>query len=235
MPDLTEQPVVFVHGAGKAGVDAWPRQAEVAGAEWHFLPRVGVADDAGRDADRVLDWLRARGGGHVVAHSYGANAAWLAAQLDPVLVLSLSLLEPACFDLARGKPAVEEHVAAMTPVFAVADDPSVTARDFSRRFADGMGTEPPDLPDDQLAVVVTRLRALRPPWGLGLEPLPHLASRTLVVTGGWSALYEETAESLAACGARHLMLDDAGHRVQDAPGATRALQAHWVSRTGPRP
>ncbi|MCW2835148.1 MAG: aminoglycoside phosphotransferase family protein [Nocardioides sp.] len=29
------------------------------------------------------------------------------------------LLEPACFDLARGMPAVEEHVSAMTPVFAV--------------------------------------------------------------------------------------------------------------------
>jgi transcriptional regulator GlxA family with amidase domain len=40
-------------------------------------------------------------------------------------------------------PAVEEHIATMTPVFAAADDPSVSTREFSRRFAAVMGTSPP--------------------------------------------------------------------------------------------
>lgn len=220
--------VVFVHGAGAAGVDAWPRQAAEAGAGWRFLPRDGVADDAGRDARRVLDWLRATGGGHVVAHSYGANAALLAAQLEPSLVRTLALLEPACFDLARGMPAVEEHISAMTPVLAVADDPTVSAREFSQRFAAAMGMEAPDLPDEELEARVGRLRALSPPWGVGLRPGQALPARTLVVTGGSDPLYEETATALVAVGAQHLTLDGAGHRVQDAPHATAVLLAHWA-------
>jgi pimeloyl-ACP methyl ester carboxylesterase len=210
-----------------AGAEAWPHQAAVAEAGWFFMPRAGAADNAGRDARRVLDWLRAAGGGHVVAHSYGANAAVLAAQLEPSLVRSLALLEPTCFDLARGRPAVEEHIAAMAPVFAVADDSSVSARDFSRRFAAGMGVEPPDLRDDELEVRVSRLRALLPPWGIGLQPHRGLSARTLVITGGWSPLYEETAKSLDASGARHLILAGAGHRIQDDPQATQLLREHW--------
>jgi len=205
--------VVFVHGAGLAGVDAWPRQVAEAGAGWRFLPRNGVADDAATDARLVLDWLRPAGGGHVVAHSYGANAALLAAQLEPSLVRSLALLEPACFDLARGMPAVEEHISALRPVLAVAA---------------AMGTEPADLPDGELEARVGRLRALSPPWGVGLRPDQVLPTRTLVVTGGSNPLYEETARALVAAGAQHLTLEGAGHRVQDHPQCTRAVREHWT-------
>ncbi|MEU2199713.1 alpha/beta hydrolase [Isoptericola sp. NPDC019482] len=214
-------------GSGSAGADAWPEQASVAEPGWAFLAREGVADDPVRDARRVLDLLREVGGGHVVAHSYGANAALLAAQREPTLVTSLALLEPACFDLARGRPAVEEHIAAMTPVFAVADDPSVSPREFSRRFAAASGTRPPDLPDDVLEQRVARLRALRPPWGLDLDPSVPIPGRTLVVTGGSSALYEQTAEALVGAGARHVVLAGAGHRVQDVARATEVLREHW--------
>jgi len=111
-------PVVFVHGAGGAGVDAWPLQAAAPEAGWHFLPRHPEGDDAGRDSRRVVDLLASSGGGHLVAHSYGANAALLAAQARPGLVRSLALPEPACLDLARGIPAVEEHVPDLGPVFS---------------------------------------------------------------------------------------------------------------------
>lgn len=220
--------VVFVHGAGRAGADAWPHQAAAAEDGWLFLPREGVADDALRDAGRVLDALRARGGAHVVASSYGANAALLAAQHEPGAVRSLTLLEPACFDLARGRPAVEEHVAAMTPVFAVAGDASVPDREFSRLFAAAMGAEPPDLPADELRSAVERLRALRPPWGLGLRPGLRLPVRTLVVTGGRRPLYEQTAGAMVLLGARHVILEGAGHNVQDDPRVSAVLQEHWV-------
>lgn len=218
---------VFVHGSGRAGADAWPSQAAVAEPGWWFLPRDAAGDDAGRDARRVLDRLRERGAGHVVAQSYGGNAAVLAAQLAPDLVRSLTLLEPACFDLARGRPAVEEHVAALTPVFEVADDPSVSAREFSQRFATAMGTEPPDVPDAELRVLVERLRALRPPWGTGLRVDVGLPVRTLVVTGGWSDLYDQTADALVALGAQRVTLDGAGHRVQEHPRATEVIRRHW--------
>jgi hypothetical protein len=115
----------------------------------------------------------------------------------------------------------------MTPVLAVADDPSVLAREFSRRFAAVAMTEPPDLPDEQLLDHVSRLRALSPPWGTGLHRTEELPARTLVVTGGWSPLYKETAASMVGLGARHVTLDGAGHRVQDDPRLTELLRSHW--------
>lgn len=223
--------VVFVHGAGSAGADAWPNQTAQAGEDWQFLGRHSSGDDARRDAARVLGLLRVAGGGHVVAHSYGANAAVLAAQREPSLVRSLTLLEPACFDLARGCPAVEDHIAAMTPVFAVSDDPSVSTRDFSRRFAAGMGFEPPDVSDEELTVRVGRLRALLPPWGIGLE-VADLPVPTMVVTGGWSDLYEEAASALVRLGARHAVVEGARHRVQDVPETDRLLREHWRVGSG---
>jgi hypothetical protein len=125
-------------------------------------------------------------------------------------------------------PAVEEHIAAMAPVFEVATDPSVSTREFSRRFAAGMGFAPPDLPDDVLEERVARLRALRTPWGMGLRSERGLPARTLVITGGWSPLYEETAAALAAEGARHLTVEGAGHRIQDTGQATEMLRHHWL-------
>ncbi len=227
MAAMSGQSVVFVHGAGGAGPDAWPLQARAAPNGWFFLPRIGPADDVGRDAGRILDQLRVAEGGHVVAHSYGANTAVMAAQLEPSLVWSLALLEPACFDLARGMPAVESHIAAMTPVFEAADDPLVSTRKFSARFAAAMGAEPPHVPDHLLEAPVARLRAMRPPWGHGLESEHALPVRTLVLTSGRTAMYEEAARALEAQGARHLILDAARHRIQDHPQVPKALRDFW--------
>lgn len=222
--------VVFVHGAGISGPAAWPQQAaQAAQAEgpWVFLSRDVDGDDVAKDALRILDELRPVGGGHVVAHSYGANAALLAARAEATLVRSLTLFEPACFDLARGMPAVEEHIALMDPVFEVADDPSVSAAEFSRRFSAAMGTQPPDVPADELDARVRRLRALRPPWGRGLRTDTVASVRTLVVTGGSTPLYEETAHALVGAGARHHVIAGAGHRPQDAAEATPVLRTFW--------
>ncbi len=219
--------VVFIHGAGKDGASAWPKQVAQADPGWSFLPRGVEGDDAARDALRILADADASDGAHVVAHSYGANAAVLAAQTDPAVIRSLVLFEPACFDLARGMSEVEAHIAAMTPVFDCAGDPAVSTREFSALFAAGMGTEPPNLPEDVLEAQVGKLRALRPPWGLGLEPAVGLPVPTLVLTGGWSPLYEQTAQALVELGAQHQRLTGAGHRVQDAPTATEVLRDFW--------
>lgn len=219
---------VFVHGAGKSGTSAWPLQAEDAEVGWHFLDRGPGGDSAARDARRILDMLSSTGGGHLVAHSYGANAAILASQREPGLVLSLALLEPASFDLARGRPAVEAHVCDMTPVFDVAHDPSVSMREFSLRFAAAMGFEPDPSWSAEDEVRVGRLRDLQPPWGVGLRPEAGLPVRTLVLTGGSRALYEDTAQSLGVLGATHRIVDGAGHRVQDHPLTTGVLREFWA-------
>lgn len=115
----------------------------------------------------------------------------------------------------------------MTPVFAVANDTSVSVHDFSRLFAAGMGAEPPDLPDEALQASVSRLRALHPLWGVGLRPKPNLPARTLVITAGWSPLYEETAHALVASCARHLIIEGPGHRLQDDRQVMQVLREHW--------
>jgi len=132
---VTSMTVVFLHGAGRAGADGWPLQAARRERNWVFIDRTPDGDHAERDAERILSELRPGVPGHVVATSYGGNAAVIAAQRNPELVSSLVLFEPACFDLARGKPAVEEHIAAMDPVYAVADDTGVSVQEFALRFA----------------------------------------------------------------------------------------------------
>lgn len=223
--------VTFFHGAGKAGASAWPRQVAEAEQGWVFLERLPTGDDPENDASRIVMLLADAGGGHVVAHSYGAMAALLAAGHEPELVRSLALLEPACFDLARGCPAVEEHIATMTPVFAAAADEAVTWREFSALFAAAMGTEVPDLPDTVLEAQVTRLRTLTPPWGTGLTAMKDLPVPTLVVTGGWSELYEQTAAALADYGAQREVVAGSGHRVQDAAVTNGLLRDFWQAIT----
>lgn len=222
-------PVVFVHGVGRAAADAWPLQASDAPENWMFLRRRSISDSPEEDAQRILELLGSSGSGHLVAHSYGAIAAILVARQRPEWVETLTLIEPACFDLARGCPAVEEHIAAMEPVFAVRDDPTVSSREFSRRFAQAMGTQPPDLPDDVLEERVGRLRATPQPWGTSLAAQSDLPARTVVLTGGWSDLYEEVAESLVQRGAVHEQLTGYGHRVQDHPDATALMAQHWTA------
>jgi pimeloyl-ACP methyl ester carboxylesterase len=226
--------VVYVHGAGRAGTDGWPLQAAQREPSWVFLERAPSGDHAARDAERILDELRATGPGQVVATSYGANAAVIAAQRCPELVRSLALFEPACFDFARGKPAVEVHIAAMDPVYAVADDPDVPTREFSVRFASAMGTEPPDLPDDELEEVVVRLRRLRPPWHTGISRDVGIPVPTLVITGGWSALYDQTAEAMVALGVERAELPGAGHTAHKDPRASTLLRRFWA-RVGAPP
>jgi pimeloyl-ACP methyl ester carboxylesterase len=223
---------VFMHGAGRAGPSAWPGQSAQERSDWVFLDRAPDGDQPRADAVRILDALG--DGGHLVAASYGALAAMLGAELDPGLVFSLVLCEPACFSVARGCPAVEAHVAALAPVFAVAGDRSVSAAEFSGRFAAGMGTPPPDLPPDVLAVTVARLRSTVPPWEVVVSELVPSHVPTLVLTGSSDPTYDEVAMSLVALGARHVALDGAGHRPQDRADGVAAITEFW-SQLGGRP
>lgn len=213
---------VFMHGSGAAGVDGWPIQVAAADPQWRFLSRHPDGDLADRDARRIIDVIAESGSpGNVVASSYGGNAAVIALQRRPDLIAGLVLAEPATFDLARGRDAVEEHIAAMMPAAIAARDPSRSDRDWSDLFASGFGWEPLD--DDQLAVMAPRMRALPPPWSTGIDASRGLPCRCLVVTGESGPLFEETAQALSSLGASRLVFPGAGHRVQDDPGFNRAV------------
>lgn len=212
---------VFIHGRGRSGPQAWPLVAQLERPDHVFLERSGSADQPERDADRAVDALGGRG--HLVGFSYGAVTAMLAAQRRPDLVRSLVLIEPACYDVARGGRGVEQHISAMAPVFAVADDPEVDGTEFLARFAAGMGSHPPDLDSGTCEAVASRIRATPAPWEVGLrDDTPRLVP-TLVITGEAAPMYQEVAAALEAKGATHLAVVGAGHRPQDTDEGVRAI------------
>lgn len=222
--------VVLVAGSGRSGASAWPGQVtavELRPWSCTFLDLTGLSGpDEQRDA--VLGALSEAG--HVVAHSVGAVAALRAAERAPDVVRSLVLLEPAAFSAARGGPRVEEHVATMSAVFAEAGDPRVRDGQFAVRFLTALGAPGAaiaDPGDPSLRSLGRRLRRSTPPWEVPLDATTPARVPTLVVSGGWSALYEEVAESLAGSGARRLVLAGYGHRVQDHPDLNAALAQFW--------
>jgi len=231
VPDGSVTTTVFVHGSGLGGADGWPVQVAAAEPTWQFMSRHPDGDLAERDASRIIELLADCGGaGNVVASSYGGNAAVLALQRRPDLVAALVLAEPATFDLARGAPAVEEHITAMQPAALAAGDPAVSDREWSDLFAAGFGREPLD--DEQLAVLAPRMRPLPPPWSTGIDASRGLPGRCLVVTGGSGPLFEQTAEALERLGASRLVLPGAGHRVQDDPAFNAALTEFVAGSAG---
>lgn len=227
--------VVFVHGSGRSGASAWPVQAadvDLRGRRCRFLDLAGLNEpDEQRDA--VVRELGQAA--HVVAHADGAVAAMRAAEAAPGVVRSLVLLEPAAFAAARGGPHVEEHVRRVSAVLADAADPRVRDGALAARFLTALGAPGAALADPgdpALRSMGRRLRRQVPPWQVPVDPRVVARVPTLVVTGGWSPLYEEVAAALVAAGARHEVRPGYGHRVQDDLGLDARLLIHWDAAEG---
>ena len=225
--------VVFVHGAGRAGADAWPSQRSgddlgelVFVTRFGFSPdEDGQATDFAEDRRRVIDAIAE--GAHLVAHSYGAVAALMAAGTALERVRSIALFEPACFSLGRGRAPIEAHVAAMSAAFG---DDTLSDEQFFATFLRSVGIEPPTGPlSDTARDSVRRLRIQRGPWEARLEPATISAVPTLVVTSGESELSEATADALEHLGAQRAVLPASGHRPQDDPSANELLRRFWES------
>lgn len=220
-------PVVFIHGAGRAGPSAWPGQRHLASdRECLFLERLLV----GHDPETVVADLAKRfdSAVHVVAHSYGGITAMLMAATRPDLVASLTLVEPAALALSAAAPSTAAHIAALTPVFERAGDPTVSAREFATLFAKANGTPVPDVPDDVLENLTGQLRALRPPWSFPVDAKVVNGIPTLVLIGNDVGMYAEVAEVLRGEGAIVHVFAGAGHRPHDADEASGLMMAHWV-------
>ncbi|CAM3205601.1 Alpha/beta hydrolase family protein [Arthrobacter ulcerisalmonis] len=229
---MVNQRVVFVHGAGNFGAAAWPRQHGMALAyDALFLRRHGYDPTAepveasfAEDTKIILAALADDGrgtlGGHVVAHAQGAVAAMMAAVERPDLVLSLTLVEPACLSLTAGLPATAAHIAMMQPLFdarhQLSDD------DFQREFVRRVYAT--DLQEPATAEAkrsAKRLRLQAPAWEAPLHIVPGVP--TFVLTGGWEPLYEEIAGYLRETGAQHCTTAG-GHRPQDSAEGDRAIR-----------
>jgi pimeloyl-ACP methyl ester carboxylesterase len=215
--------LVLLHGSVTNAALSWGRQRALAGRFELAAPdRPGFPPNPPVDrvdfaADAV--WLRGvvQPGDNLVAHSYGAVVALLAAPELPLA--SLVLLEPPAFGVARGDPAVEAwlDVAARLPRDSV--------RGYLKAFLPHVGASLP-LPDplppelDQGAAAFYDER--RPDEAeVALDPLPY---PVLVVTGDHEPAFEAVADVLCArLGARRAVLPGAGHTIQAAPGFNELL------------
>jgi pimeloyl-ACP methyl ester carboxylesterase len=223
---------VFVHGAGRDGPAAWPlqqRQEALGERFWLDWPeertdsnRPATPDLVERQVEAMLGVLEAPG--NVVAHSHGAVAALLAAERSPASVRRLVLFEPACFGLARGGAHVEDHIATMAPVLALATDPAIGDEEYATRFFSALRAPAPATPTEAQRLALRRLRRAPTPWEIDLNPTVVTRTGPLVVTGGWHPLYEEVAAALVRLGARHEVLTGHGHRPQDHPRANDLLR-----------
>lgn len=222
---------MLVHGS-VSGPGAWNGQRELAARyRLEILTRPGSPPEP--PVDRVdfaehADLLREHLAGepaHLLGHSYGGVVCLLAAVGLPLR--SLTVIEPPCFGVARGEPAVDEFVAAMERHWA--DGPR-DPRQFLGVFLGAVGSElplpdplPPELEQSSRTLMVERLpsEAEIPLADLRVEPFPKF-----VVSGAHHPAFEAVCDVLEReLPAGRVVLPGYGHAVQRAPGFNAALQA----------
>ena len=182
----------------------------------------------GMSVAEQADALRERTAALVYAHSIGAVPAVLAARA--MRAGGLVLVEPALYDVARGRAAIERHIGIVTEARARADAGDLRGcwailrpLMFGGPFdAERWEAERP---------LATRWATTNVPWGHGVRTTMITGIPTLIVTGGWNAEYETIAERLSEEGAEHVVLAGAQHRRQDLPEFTRIV-ADFERRVG---
>lgn len=118
-------------------------------------------DGANLQAEAMADIETLAGGTpvHLVGHSFGATAALHYAVRRPSAVLSLTLIEPVYFILAKdaGDPAFDAYLAQMAPYAAAveAGDAEAAASAFLQVWGGGSGLA--DLPERARARAVARI------------------------------------------------------------------------------
>jgi pimeloyl-ACP methyl ester carboxylesterase len=222
--------LVFAHGAGRAGVDAWPEQAALAEeAVFVTFPGYGAEPAAPTDINSWVKRLLTASADpvHLIAHSYGAIPAAMAAERRPGWCRSMVLFEPALYAVARGSASVEQHIDRLTPVMTEAR--SLGAATFWRLWMTALtGTEPEPARSPAQLAAAERFRLLAPPWSCQVPTAVFSRVQTLVVTAGWNQEYEDIAEALARLGAEHRLLPGKGHRLVDDSAATRLI-SDWAT------
>jgi pimeloyl-ACP methyl ester carboxylesterase len=218
-------PLVLVHGSIQNSV-TWVRQHRLAREFQLILPdRPGYPPNPPLAANTPIDFDEQAGEmaellgerAHLAGFSYGGVIALLAAARRPGAVRSLTVIEPPCFGVARGDPAVDATVAAYAAIEAA--DPAGYVAGFSAVFGPD-GRVPATLaPADEQGA--RALMAERPPWEAEI-PLEELAAGgfpVLVCSSGGHPAYETVCDVLErALQAERLVAPGAGHAVHRVPG-----------------
>ena len=213
-------PIIFVHGVGSSGAEAWPAQWPLA-ERWRLIfthrPGYGPSPLAGREdfeADAALVAELLGDGAHLVGQSYGGVVALLAAARRPRAVWSLLAIEPPFFSAARGDPDVDAYEHAMRALHAAPPaDPRAYLTAFLHHLDAGF-TVPTPLPPEMEALAERLLHHLRHPWEAEL-PVDVLMAATfpkLFLSGGHHPAFEAICDALALqLGGDRKVLRGAGH------------------------
>jgi pimeloyl-ACP methyl ester carboxylesterase len=222
--------LVLVHGSVTPGWMTWNAQKPLAERFTLVVPvRSGYPpnpaleqidfDVQARELAEVI-----QPGDHLVAHSYGAVVALLAAPRLPLA--SLAMLEPPAFGVAADHPAVRAFVEAVT---AAPKEPRAYLEYFLPLVGSSMRVPevlPPQLEASARATVAER-------WpNEAVIPLDELAATTypkLVVSGAHSAAFDAVADVLERrLGAMRAVLPGAGHSIPRLGEPFNALIEEFV-------
>jgi pimeloyl-ACP methyl ester carboxylesterase len=201
---------IFVHGAGRRGIAAWPSFGEMDGRFVGFAPDSSIEEQV----DELLGLLDARV--LLFAHSIGAVPAVLAASQRREDIAGLVLVEPALYDIARGRASIERHIGIVTEARSQADAGNLCGFWAILRPLMFGGPFDPTRWDDERPLA-ERWATTNLPWGHGVRAQMISGIPTRVITGGWNDEYEVIADMLGRAGASPIVLDGAQHRPQDLP------------------
>lgn len=215
--------LVFAHGSGRIGRDAFPLQTDAfPDADFPVLP--GYADDAPAVGDVAAAAhalaLRAAAADGLVGYSFGGVSAAMAACMEQPA--ALVLIEPALFQLSHDRPASAALIDRLEPIYLNA---GLTDEAFGRHFLHELqGEDPGPLVTPDALRWSRRIRLHGAPWRHPVDPVCIAETRTLVLTGGWNAEYEEVAAALVELGAEHEVLTGHAHRVIDHPDCSERIR-----------
>jgi len=208
--------IVLIHGGVQgtknSGTAHFPAQERLAERGYEVLvpdrpghgrsPAPNRPDDAEADGEWVAELLGE--GAHLVGHSFGGCVALNAASRRPAAVKSLTLIEPAMQALAVDKLPVLLFVLWMLATLKL----SFSAEQRIKRFSKLMHI--PDLMGgaaggrEEYEAMGRAISALKVPTKATLErqlaQLSQAGIPLLVVTGGWSAGVDVTADVVARLG-----------------------------------
>ena len=200
-----------MHGAGRSGEQAWPAQA----TEAAVFADHGSARSAAEKA-AVVGQQAPAAPYVVVAHSLGAVITLIAMRGHNLSPSHLVLVEPALYDVARGKAAIEAHIEPMTRALDKAKEGDLFGYwQIVKPMMFGKTATSDGWAEDQ--EIAARFASLEAPWGHQIDPGFVRSVPTLVLTGGWNDEYEAIATVLAQAGASTALLKGHEHRVQDHP------------------
>ncbi len=234
------------------GSTAWTAQKSLSNAyRLRFIDRFGYGHSDDRpDDDRLqadVDAVAAllEGGSHLVGHSYGGLICLLACACSPTYVLSLTLIEPPAFSIARGN----SHVEALVDRLAVAYPAArlQTPQKAVETFFDALGLVGPSPSSASMERAVRSTFREPPPWELDvpLDALVAAQRPTLVVSGGWAGGVDNPARHDAGLAlqcvcdllaerlqAKHATITGATHAVQFVGEPFNALLASFIDSAG---